>query len=99
MLILCAAVTLWVGGFDVLLRLPGTASTTSRRDSFSVPKRFGIARALTHCPRHARRNDRAAGLAGGKLPLALARLDRDRRGGRRCSPTSIHWFRQTISAG
>src|SRR5271170_3871426 len=45
MLILCAAVTLWVGGFDVLyacqdVEYDGTV------DLFSVPKRFGVARAL-----------------------------------------------------
>ena len=45
MLILCAAVTLWVGGFDVLyacqdLEFDRTAGL------YSVPRRFGIARAL-----------------------------------------------------
>jgi 4-hydroxybenzoate polyprenyltransferase len=45
MLILCAAVTLWVGGFDVLyacqdVQFDGEAGL------FSVPKRFGIANAL-----------------------------------------------------
>jgi 4-hydroxybenzoate polyprenyltransferase len=45
MLILCAAVTLWVGGFDVLyacqdIEFDRTASL------YSVPKRFGIAKSL-----------------------------------------------------
>jgi len=45
MLILCAAVTLWVGGFDVLyacqdIEYDGSAGL------FSVPKKFGIAKAL-----------------------------------------------------
>jgi 4-hydroxybenzoate polyprenyltransferase len=45
MLILCAAVTLWVGGFDVLY-----ACQDVRFDAeaglYSVPKRFGVANAL-----------------------------------------------------
>jgi len=45
MLILCAAVTLWVGGFDVLY-----ACQDVRFDNevglYSVPKRFGVANAL-----------------------------------------------------
>jgi 4-hydroxybenzoate polyprenyltransferase len=45
MLILCAAVTLWVGGFDVLyacqdIEFDRTAGL------YSVPKRFGVARSL-----------------------------------------------------
>jgi 4-hydroxybenzoate polyprenyltransferase len=45
MLILCAAVTLWVGGFDVLyacqdIEFDKTAGL------YSVPKRFGVARSL-----------------------------------------------------
>jgi 4-hydroxybenzoate polyprenyltransferase len=45
MLILCAAVTLWVGGFDVLYACQDVAYD-QRAGLFSVPKRFGIARAL-----------------------------------------------------
>jgi len=44
-LILCAAVTLWVGGFDVLYACQDVDYDRSA-DLFSVPKRFGIARAL-----------------------------------------------------
>jgi 4-hydroxybenzoate polyprenyltransferase len=44
-LILCAAVTLWVGGFDVLYACQDVAYD-QRAGLFSVPKRFGIARAL-----------------------------------------------------
>ena len=44
-LILCAAVTLWVGGFDVLYACQDIDYDRSA-GLFSVPKRFGIARAL-----------------------------------------------------
>ena len=46
MLILCAAVTLWVGGFDVLYACQDIEYDKSA-GLFSVPKRFGVARALT----------------------------------------------------
>jgi 4-hydroxybenzoate polyprenyltransferase len=45
MLILCAAVTLWVGGFDVLYACQDVAFDR-RAGLFSVPARFGIAKAL-----------------------------------------------------
>jgi 4-hydroxybenzoate polyprenyltransferase len=45
MLILCAAVTLWVGGFDVLYACQDIEYDKSV-ELFSVPKRFGVARAL-----------------------------------------------------
>jgi len=45
MLILCGAVTLWVGGFDVLYACQDVAYDQSA-GLFSVPKRFGIATAL-----------------------------------------------------
>jgi 4-hydroxybenzoate polyprenyltransferase len=45
MLILCTAVTLWVGGFDVLYACQDIEYDKSA-GLFSVPKRFGIARAL-----------------------------------------------------
>ena len=45
MLILCAAVTLWVGGFDVLYACQDLEFDQGA-GLFSVPKRFGIARAL-----------------------------------------------------
>jgi 4-hydroxybenzoate polyprenyltransferase len=45
MLILCAAVTLWVGGFDVLYACQDL-EFDRRAGLYSVPKRFGIARAL-----------------------------------------------------
>ena len=44
-LILCAAVTLWVGGFDVLYSCQDVAFDKSA-GLFSIPKRFGVARAL-----------------------------------------------------
>jgi 4-hydroxybenzoate polyprenyltransferase len=45
MLILCAAVTLWVAGFDVLYACQDVEFDKSA-GLFSIPKRFGIARAL-----------------------------------------------------
>ena len=45
MLILCAAVTLWVGGFDVLYACQDF-EFDHQAGLFSVPKRFGIANAL-----------------------------------------------------
>jgi 4-hydroxybenzoate polyprenyltransferase len=45
MLILCAAVTLWVGGFDVLYACQDI-EYDQRAGLFSVPKEFGIAKAL-----------------------------------------------------
>jgi 4-hydroxybenzoate polyprenyltransferase len=46
MLILCAAVTLWVGGFDVLYACQDI-EYDQLAGLFSVPKRFGIAKALS----------------------------------------------------
>ena len=45
MLILCGAVTLWVGGFDVLYACQDV-DYDKQAGLFSVPKRFGIATAL-----------------------------------------------------
>src|SRR5690349_4604658 len=45
MLILCAAVTLWVGGFDVLYACQDI-DYDKEAGLFSLPKRFGIANAL-----------------------------------------------------
>jgi 4-hydroxybenzoate polyprenyltransferase len=45
MLILCAAVTLWVGGFDVLYACQDVDYDRAA-GLFSIPKRFGIANAL-----------------------------------------------------
>jgi 4-hydroxybenzoate polyprenyltransferase len=45
MLILCAAVTLWVGGFDVLYACQDI-EFDQQSGLFSVPKRFGVANAL-----------------------------------------------------
>jgi 4-hydroxybenzoate polyprenyltransferase len=45
MLILCAAVTLWVGGFDVLYACQDI-DYDQQAGLYSVPKRFGIAKAL-----------------------------------------------------
>lgn len=45
MLILCAAVTLWVGGFDVLYACQDVEFDKTA-GLYSIPKRFGVARAL-----------------------------------------------------
>jgi 4-hydroxybenzoate polyprenyltransferase len=45
MLILCAAVTMWVGGFDVLYACQDV-DYDQRAGLYSVPRRFGIASAL-----------------------------------------------------
>jgi 4-hydroxybenzoate polyprenyltransferase len=45
MLILCAAVTLWVGGFDVFYACQDV-EYDRRAGLYSVPKRFGVANAL-----------------------------------------------------
>src|ERR1700677_3464879 len=45
MLILCAAVTLWVGGFDVLYACQDVEFDKSA-GLYSIPKRFGVANAL-----------------------------------------------------
>src|SRR5438477_8940111 len=45
MLILCAAVTLWVGGFDVLYACQDI-DYDKEAGLFSIPRRFGIAKAL-----------------------------------------------------
>jgi 4-hydroxybenzoate polyprenyltransferase len=45
MLILCGAVTLWVGGFDVLYACQDI-DYDKQAGLFSIPKRFGIAKAL-----------------------------------------------------
>ena len=45
MLILCAAVTFWVGGFDVLYACQDV-DYDQKAGLFSIPKRFGIAAAL-----------------------------------------------------
>jgi 4-hydroxybenzoate polyprenyltransferase len=44
-LILCAAVTFWVGGFDVLYACQDI-EYDQRAGLFSIPKRFGVAKAL-----------------------------------------------------
>jgi len=80
MLILCAAVTLWVGGFDVLYACQDIEYDKSA-GLFSVPNVRHRPGAY-HRPRHARRNDRAAGLAGVEFSFAMACLGGNRRGGR-----------------
>jgi len=45
MLILCGAVTLWVGGFDVLYACQDV-DYDQQAGLFSIPKKYGIANAL-----------------------------------------------------
>ena len=79
MLILCAAVTLWVGGFDVLYACQDIEYDKSV-GLFSVPKRFGVARALAIARTMHVADDRAARLAGLEFPSAVAGLGGNRRG-------------------
>ena len=69
MLILCAAVTLWVGGFDVLYACQDVDFDRAA-GLHSIPKPFGIAGALAFRRVHARPDGRAAGMAGLELHLA-----------------------------
>ena len=98
MLILCAAVTLWVGGFDVLYACQDV-DFDRRAGLYSVPKRFGIARALADRARHARRHDRAAGLAGCEFRACPGLPGRESPWSPRCSPTSTPWSTPTICDG
>ena len=78
MLILCAAVTLWVGGFDVLyacqdIEFDKTAGL------YSIPKRFGVGRSVADRARDAHRDGRTARVAGAELSTWLAGLGGDCR--------------------
>ena len=91
MLILCAAVTLWVGGFDVLYACQDL-DFDRRAGLFSVPKRFGMANALLHRARHAHlRGDLLLGWLAASFALAVARVGWASRSSPRCSPTNIRW--------
>ena len=81
MLILCAAVTLWVGGFDVLYACQDVEFDKSA-GLYSIPKKFGIANALliARAMHHRRRS--AAGVAGLEFRPRVARMGRNRRRGR-----------------
>ena len=94
MLILCAAVTLWVGGFDVLYACQDVDFDRAA-GLYSVPKRFGIARALgsragcTWSWWRCWSGWRAASTWRG-------RRGRELRWWRRCWPTSIRWCMRMI---
>ena len=94
MLILCAAVTLWVGGFDVLYACQDVDFDRAA-GLHSVPKRFGIARALLIARAMHVVMIGAAAVAGGKFRAALASLGRN-RWWPRCWPTSTPWCTPTI---
>ncbi len=80
MLILCAAVTLWVGGFDVLYACQDVEFDKSA-GLYSIPKKFGIARALLIARAMHVVMVALAGLAGAEFPSGVAGLGGNRRGG------------------
>ena len=83
MLILCAAVTLWVGGFDVLYACQDVEFDRAA-GLHSIPKKLGIAKALAIRARDARRDGRAARVARLELSSRVAGVGGN-RGGRRAA--------------
>ncbi len=95
MLILCAAVTLWVGGFDVLYACQDIEYDKSV-ELFSVPKRFGMARALTIArAMHVVMIALLAWLAW-SFHLAVAGVGGNRRGRRAAGLRAFAGFRQRL---
>ncbi len=93
MLILCGAVTLWVGGFDVLYACQDV-EFDQQAGLFSVPKRFGIAAAL----QIARVMHVGVVLLLSWLASVLVcpgPLGRASSSSPPCWPTSIRWFMPT----
>ena len=87
MLILCAAVTLWVGGFDVLYACQDVEFDRAA-GLHSIPKKFGIARALLIA--RAMHVVMVALLAGWRgVSISRGRPGRESRWWPRCWPTSI----------
>ncbi len=84
MLILCAAVTLWVGGFDVLYACQDV-EFDKEAGLYSIPKRFGIARRARAGPRDAHCDGGLAGMARHELPSRVAGLGGNRGCGRAAS--------------
>ena len=74
MLILCAAVTLWVGGFDVLYACQDV-DFDRRAGLFRFPSALA-SRAHSNRPHPACSDDRFARVAGGQLCASLARVGR-----------------------
>ena len=88
MLILCAAVTLWVGGFDVLYACQDVEFDRTA-GLYSIPKRFGIGRCAADRARDAHRDGRTAGVAGAELSSWLAGMGGNRGG---CSVAGLRAF-------
>ena len=87
MLILCAAVTLWVGGFDVLYACQDV-EFDNRRACFRSPK-DSVSRAPCKSRAPCTPSWCCCWLACCEFPSRLARLGGHRRGRGACSPTSI----------
>ena len=95
MLILCAAVTLWVGGFDVLYACQDLEYDKSVGPFFRAQAFRRRARAGDRA-RHARPDDRAAGVAGVEFPSALAGVGGNRGGRRAAGLRALAGFARTI---
>ncbi len=88
MLILCAAVTLWVGGFDVLYACQDVEFDKTA-GLYSIPKKFGMARRARDRTRDAHRDGRLLAWLAWSFHLALAGVGGNRRGCRAALTTSI----------
>ena len=97
MLILCAAVTLWVGGFDVLYACQDVDFDRSA-GLYSMPKRFGIARALWIARAMHVAMIALLALARRELRAALARVGGNRRGRRAVGLRALAGARQRPAA-
>ena len=82
-----AAVTLWVGGFDVLYACQDVEF--DRQRALFDPKRFGIASALLIARAMHVGDDRCAGWLAGSFASAMARVGRHCAWWPRCWLTSI----------
>ena len=98
MLILCAAVTLWVGGFDVLYACQDV-DFDREAGLFSVPKRFGDRAGAADRARHARGHDRRCWHGSRLVSCCRGRRGRESWWWRRCWLTSIRWCTPTTCAG
>ena len=98
MLILCAAVTLWVGGFDVLYACQDVdfdkpAGPLFRPETLRHRARAG------YRARDAHRHGRAAGLARVELRVCRGLPGWESPSSQACSPTSIRWSAPRSCAG
>ena len=90
MLILCAAVTLWVGGFDVLYACQDVDFDRAA-GLHSIPKRFGIAGALRIARAMHVVMIALLGWLALELSSCVAGVGGNRRGRGAARPTSIRW--------